>query len=261
MIHFKNITGFPFSNVSLSLMELAKLLAIAAVRISVFMPPVNNVSLRFSQLPSSGSTTTANNLALRIALYAYASAAWTKASLYLNGRNRRFKSLAYLHLMFGSLILNMPTSKEVKVLPSALYYKMISRLSIYITFPLLIDEIATFSILYFTLLKQSVKGRSAAEGECMICLENVHSGIVICSYNHVAHSKCIGTWYDTNKTCPVCRSEMTVEVHTERHLGWVREEMTNVPKRLLVGFLASWSMSLVYMIKMRMNVSHKNMYS
>lgn len=51
-------------------------------------------------------------------------------------------------------------------------------------------------------------------GDCAICQETIKIGEKIkrlpCSstVNHVFHSECINPWFESNTTCPVCRSDI-----------------------------------------------------
>ena len=41
--------------------------------------------------------------------------------------------------------------------------------------------------------------------ECSICLEKNVNGSHTLPCGHVFHGKCIGTWYNDNRRCPMCR--------------------------------------------------------
>merc|ERR1712048_67550 len=54
------------------------------------------------------------------------------------------------------------------------------------------------------------EGDGTEEGQCMVCLENFHSGeeLRILPCNHRFHKACIDPWLQVNNKCPACNHQM-----------------------------------------------------
>jgi hypothetical protein len=57
------------------------------------------------------------------------------------------------------------------------------------------------------------------EAECVICYDSLkgHDNIQLkCS--HSFHFQCLSTWFKTNKSCPLCRAQSTLNLQSEQQL-------------------------------------------
>ncbi len=77
------------------------------------------------------------------------------------------------------------------------------------------DVIAKIAQMKFdgNLLKKDVEA-------CAICMDQFKEGQEItplpCNDAHYFHSECIGDWFDSNQTCPMCRQPITEEAMKEQ---------------------------------------------
>ncbi|KAM3134957.1 hypothetical protein pb186bvf_012957 [Paramecium bursaria] len=60
-----------------------------------------------------------------------------------------------------------------------------------------------------SLKKEKVTGKVYDENKCIICLQDFTDGQTFirlnCHNNHVFHEQCLIQWFDSNKSCPICR--------------------------------------------------------
>lgn len=50
------------------------------------------------------------------------------------------------------------------------------------------------------------------ELECPICGDNITKSMFITHCGHVYHIKCIETWVDKHKSCPLCRATLYMHI-------------------------------------------------
>ena len=70
----------------------------------------------------------------------------------------------------------------------------------------------TLSTLYTPEQKEFTQKEGDCNVSCPICLENLINGemvsILKCDGNHIFHPNCISKWFESQSTCPVCRTLM-----------------------------------------------------
>lgn len=63
----------------------------------------------------------------------------------------------------------------------------------------------------YSKLEIYTREENSEEQSCMICLENIESNTIVRKLNctHYFHYECVDRWFETNKSCPVCRYGMS----------------------------------------------------
>ncbi|CAO1631942.1 unnamed protein product [Sympodiomycopsis kandeliae] len=57
--------------------------------------------------------------------------------------------------------------------------------------------------------KMEAQGLDAEARKCIICTDEINIGLLLSTCGHIVCQKCFGSWYSTNKTCPICRAKIS----------------------------------------------------
>ncbi|TPX51404.1 hypothetical protein SeMB42_g00449 [Synchytrium endobioticum] len=183
---------------------------------------------------------------------------WSKASLILQRRlpittrreihenDRRLIASYHILVAYGALRMIRQQVRRSKSRPAPIASltspSFLSHLLLVHVVSMLLDEIAHLCLTSLLLASSivSLRGRPVSQkqssDDCCICLgaemdadiDDANTLANFCKYeNHVAHIGCMAQWYRaawSRKKCPVCRSDLIVEVITKSTLtrggGW-----------------------------------------